>query len=218
MWLLAVLGVGLGVALWMVHQPSVQRQIAERVLPRLQEVIGQEISVSQVRFGLFPLWLELRDVTLAGPGPGDPPVLVAERIFLQADISQIRRSRIRLHEVTAEGAEVYVERFADGLLNLPQRPPRETPRERRFEIDIGAVELIRGRFLLDEESVPLELSARGVGVELLGLGGTTLRGAVQVEEVEILLPGAHPYFASAAAIVELGPGSLVLKSGRVMAP
>lgn len=217
-WLLLLVLVALAAGVWYLYRPAVQRQILERIIPRVEAYLGREIEVGSIHYNLYPLWLELRDVSVGGPQPGDRPILTARRVYVLAELRRLlRRPILELHEVRAEGVEVFVHRFGDNTDNWPRfekRPRRERP----WELDITSFTLTDGVLRFEDEAVEVELDARHARVALLGMGGTDLQGRVVVEEVDLQLPRANLYRAAVAGKVAVHRDSLEILVARATSP
>src|ERR1051326_4519462 len=104
-WLLIVVLVAASGSLWYVLRPTFQRRMLERFVPEVSAYLGRDVQVGQLRYSLLPLWVELRDVRIGGPHPGDPPIATARRIYVQAELMRLRGPVLRLQSVEADGVE-----------------------------------------------------------------------------------------------------------------
>ena len=217
-WLLLLLVVVVAGSLWYLYRPAVQRQLLERFIPRVEAYLGRDVSVGNIRYSLYPLWLELRDVRVGGPRPEDPPILTARRVFVLAEIEGLRRPVLRLEDVRAEGVEAYVHRFGDGKDNWPRRPKGRGPsRERPYELDISSLTITDGVLRFADDAVRVGLDARHIRVGLLGMEEQDLQGRVVAESVELRLPNANPYRAAVAAKVNVHRDGLEILAARATA-
>ncbi|HVS01949.1 MAG TPA: translocation/assembly module TamB domain-containing protein [Thermoanaerobaculia bacterium] len=201
-WLLLLVVALLAAVLALLHRPPVQQRLLAELLPRLEERLGRGITVGELRFALFPTWIELRDVAVAGPQPAAPPIVTARRVYLQVEARDLLESVVTVQEVRAEGVEVYLHRFAEGGDNFP-RPGRRARGSGRFQLDVEGLHVTDSAFVLEEDRLPMELTARGVRASLAGLGDAVLQGKATVESVDLTLPRARRYRGSVAATVLL---------------
>ncbi|HXT21089.1 MAG TPA: hypothetical protein VN923_10085, partial [Thermoanaerobaculia bacterium] len=213
-WLLLLVIVLAAAALWYVYRPAVQRQMLLRLIPRIEAYIGRDVTVGSLRYSLFPLWIELRDVSVAGPQPGDPPILTVRRVYLQAELRSLRQQMLRLQEVQAEGVVVYVDRFLDGSDNWPRARKRAGPSKKPWELDITSFTVSDGMLRFRDRALPMELEARHMRVALLGMGGTDLQGRGVAESVTVKLPRANPYTAAVAAKIAVHRDGMEIVEAR----
>lgn len=218
-WLLVLIVVLLSTAVWYVYRPAVQRQVLERLIPRVEAFIGRDVRVGQLRYSLFPLWLELRDVSVAGPNAGDPPILTVRRLYAQAELPSLRKQVLQLTEVQAEGVEVYVDRFLDGSDNWPRRKEDGGPSTKKpWELDITSFTVNDSVLRFHDDSVPMDLDAQHIRVALLGMGGTDLQGRAVAEAVTVRLPHANPYTAAVSGKIAVHRDGLEIVSARANSP
>jgi translocation and assembly module TamB len=217
-WFLLLVVVLLAAGVWYLYRPAVQRRILAEVIPRVEAWLGREVEVGSLRYNLYPLWIELHDLSVGGPNPGDPPILTARRVFVLAEIrGLLRRPVLELQEVRAEGVEAFVHRFGDNTDNWPRfkkRPRRERP----YELAITSFTLTDGLLRFEDEAVEVELDAQHIRAALLGMGGTDVQGRVVVEEVELRLPRAKPYRAAVAGKVAVHRDGLEILTARATSP
>ncbi|HEV8630288.1 MAG TPA: translocation/assembly module TamB domain-containing protein [Thermoanaerobaculia bacterium] len=217
-WLLLLLVLALATALWYLYRPAVQRQLLARFIPRVEEYLGRDVRVGSVRYSLFPLWLELRDVSVGGPRPNDPPIVTVRRLYVQAELQKIRKPVLELQEVQAEGVVVFLDRFLDGTDNWPRPKRRGTASKRPWELDITSFTVTDGVFRFHDDAVPMDLDARHARVSLLGMGGTDLQGRAVVESVELRLPHARPYRAAVSGKVAVHRDGMEIVAARALSP
>jgi len=217
-WLLLLVVVLLAAAIWYLYRPAVQRQVLARLIPRVEAYLGRDVSVGSLRYSLFPLWLELRDVSVAGPRPGDLPILTIRRVYAQAEIPSLKKQVLQLQEVQAEGVQVFVDRFLDGSDNWP-RPRRDRPSTRKpWELDITSFTVTDSVLRFHDDAVPMDLDAQHIRVALLGMGGTDLQGRAVAEAVTVRLPRARPYTAAVAGKIAVHRDGMEIVSARATSP
>jgi translocation and assembly module TamB len=217
-WLLFLVLLLLSAAVWYLYRPAVQRQLLERLIPRIEEYLGRDIQVGHIHYNLFPLWLELRDVSVGGPRPGDRPILTARRLYVLAELTSLRKPVIRLQEVRAEGVVAYLHRFGDNSDNWPRPKRRRRSGERPWELDITSFTVSDGLFRFEDEAVEVDLTASHIRVALLGMGGTDLQGRVICEQVDLQLPNANPYRAAVAGKIAVHREYLEILAARATSP
>ena len=217
-WFLLLVLVLLAAAVWYLYRPAVQRQMLARLIPRVEEYLGRDITVGQVRYSLFPLWIELRDVRVGGPRATDPPILTVRRLYAQAEVRSVKKQSLRLQEVQAEGVVVFLDRFLDGSDNWPRPRRRGTESKKPWELDITSFTVSDGVFRMHDEALPMDLDAKHIRVALLGMGGTDLQGRGVAESVTVLLPHANPYTAAVAGKIAVHRDGMEIVSARATSP
>ncbi len=218
-WLLLLLIVLAALAIWYVGRPAVQRQVLDRLIPRIEAYIGREVTVGSFRYNLYPLWMEVRDVSVAGPQPGDAPILTIRRVYVQAELRSLRQQVLKLREVQAEGVVVFVDRFLDGSDNWPRPKRGQGPATKKpWELDITSFTVSDGVLRLRDQALPMSLDAKHVRVALLGMGGTDLQGRGVAESVTVRLPRANPYTASVAGKIAVHRNQMEIIAARATSP
>src|SRR5258706_7718038 len=218
-----VWGLLLVVALLAAALPLIQSRFAhEQALARLVTLAttfmgGRKIQIGAVDYSFFPPALEVSNVVIPGPRPGDPPVLRAPFARLGLAVRDLRGRVFDLEQVEAVRPEVYIQVNADGSTNLPAFVlPRGGGGRKQLDVRLGHILVQDGVFRLNEFRSPLSLDARAVWARLIGRaerhgeGGSRLDYLVTVQEVAIKLPRSLPYRLTLSA-----RGSSVPEKGRV---
>lgn len=224
-WGLVLLAVLIAAALFFLQSRYARHQLAARLIAAVSEKIGRPVQVGDVDYTFYPLSLELRDVVIPGPTPGERPVARIPMARVQATWRDLRQRVVRLDQVEAVRPEIYVRINPDGSTNLPRwRTERQGPR--RFEVQIGRILVQDGTFQLNERRVPLRVDARAVWGRVLGQadrageGGERLDALVTAQEVVTRLPDANPWPATISAKGTILPseGSLRITGARIAGP
>jgi translocation and assembly module TamB len=224
-WGLVLLAVLIAAALVFLQSRYARHQLAARLIAAVSEKIGRPVEVGDVDYTFFPLSLELHDVVIPGPTPGERPVARIPLARVQATWRDLRQRVVRLDQVEAVRPEIYVRIDPDGSTNLPRwRTERQGPR--RFEVQIGRILVQDGTFQLNERRVPLRVDARAVWGRVLGQadrageGGERLDALVTAQEVVTRLPDANPWPATVSAKATIVPseGRLHITSARIAGP
>jgi hypothetical protein len=194
----------------------------EQALARLVTVAttflgGRKIQIGAVDYSFFPPALEVSNVVIPGPRPGDPPVLRAPFARLGLAVRDLRGRVFDLEQIEAVRPEVYIQVNADGSTNLPAFVlPQGGGGRRQLDVRLGHILVQDGVFRLNELRSPLSLDARAVWARLIGRaerhgeGGSRQDYLVTVQEVALKLPRALPYRLTLSA-----RGSIVPEKGRV---
>ena len=224
-WGLVLLAVLIVALLFFLQSRYARHQVAARLIAAVSEKIGRPVQVGDVDYTFFPLSLELRDVVIPGPGPGDPAVARIPLARVQATWRDLRQRIVRLDQVEAVRPHIYVRIEPDGTTNLPRW--RTGPRgPRRFEVQIGRILVEDGTFQLNEQRVHLQVDAKAVWARVTGQadrageGGERLDARVTAQEVVTRLPDANPWPATVSARATLIPseGRIRIAQARIAGP
>jgi len=193
-----------------------RERLAQRLEQQLSQLLKREVRIGKLDFELLPFALRVEDLSIAGPGAGDPLLLSVRRLRVDADLDALRNDLLDLQTVSAQGVRVHLELYPDGTDNLPQ--VASGGGGGRFEVRIGGLFVEDGEFELADQRVPLAVSARALQLRLSGLGGTELQGNVTAQEVVTTLPLALPWPSTLAAKARLRDDGVEILSARVLSP
>ncbi|MFY9825211.1 MAG: translocation/assembly module TamB domain-containing protein, partial [Thermoanaerobaculia bacterium] len=178
---------------------------------------GRKIQVGSVDYSFFPPALELSNVVIPGPHPGDTPVLRAPFARVGLAVHDLRGRVFDLEQIEAIRPEVYIQTNADGTTNLPEFVlPQGGGGRRQLDVRIGHILIQDGVFRLNERHSPLTVDAKAIWGRLTGRadrsgkGGNRLDYLVTAQELATTLPHARPYRFTLSA-----RGSIVPEKGRV---
>lgn len=178
---------------------------------------GRKIQVGSVDYSFFPPALELSNILIPGPRPGDTPVLRAPHARVELAVRDLRGRVFDLEQIEVERPEVYLQTNPDGSTNLPDFVlPQGGGGRKQLDVRIGHILVQDGIFRLNERHAPLTLDAKAVWGRLTGRadrggeGGNRLDYLVTAQDVATTLPHALPYKFTASF-----RGSIVPEKGRV---
>jgi hypothetical protein len=177
---------------------------------------GRKVQIGSMDYTFFPPALELTNVLIPGPHPGDTPVLRAPFARVELAVRDLRGRVFDLEQIEAVRPEVYLQTNADGSTNLPNFVLPKGGGGGRLEIRIGHILVQDGIFRLNERHAPLSLDAKAIWGRLIGRadrngkGGNRLDYLMTAQEVALTLPHALPYRFTASV-----RGSIVPEKGRV---
>ncbi len=193
-----------------------RQRIAARIEQQLSQILHREVALGKLDFDLLPFALRIENLSISGPRPQDPQLLTVRRLRVDADLDALRNDLIDLQSVTAQGVHLHLELYPDGTDNLPRVP--SSGGGSRFELRIGALSVDDGEFELDDQRLPLALSARALQLRFSGLGGTELQGNLTAQEVVTTLPKALPWPAALTAKARLRDDRVEILAARLWAP
>lgn len=90
--------------------------VRNRVLPRISERLGRDLTVGNVRVGYGDV--ELRDVRIFGPADGDGALVTVADIRVDFDFWGALRGDVRLGTMVVDGPRVTLTRSASGIDNF----------------------------------------------------------------------------------------------------
>jgi hypothetical protein len=178
---------------------------------------GRKLQIGSVDYSFFPPALELRNVLLPGPHPGDTPVLRAPYARVELAIHDLNGRVFDLEQIEVVRPEVYIQTNADNSTNLPNFVVSQGGGGRQqLDVRIGHILVQDGVFRLNERHSPLTIDAKAIWGRLTGRadrkgqGGNRLDYLMTAQEVATTLPFAKPYRFTASV-----RGSIVPETGRV---
>ncbi len=215
----------LAFAAWYVNTAAMAERLRVFVVARASEALGRPVEIGQVSVDLWPPGIEARNVVLPGPFPGDRPVAEVPALRLDASLTGFREPVLRLRRLWLDRPRFYLEVAADGSLNLPL-PESSGQGGGNLQVVIGDLIVEDGRFDLNEVSVPVSLTARGVLASVHGTrsgreegpGTDGIEGRVEVAEVALTLPKGRAYPLTFEAFLDIDPGVVAFRDARLSGP
>jgi len=225
-WGLVLLVAILAAGLLVIQSQYARKKALDRIVAQMETFLGRKIAIGSIDYTFFPIGIELRDVVVPGPRPGDPPVVRAPYAQVQIAIRDLRGRVFDLEQIEVVRPEVYLQLNPDGTSNLPELHFAKGGGPRRFDVRIGRILVQDGVFRLNDRKTPLSLDARAIWGRLIGRaerggeGGTRLDALVTAQEVVTTLPRALPYrfTLSAKGSVLPGPGRVQIGVARLAGP
>lgn len=167
-----VLLVVLASVLWFVLRGDWIRRYGRQVLiDRVSQTLDRPIELGAVDFDLFPLSAWVTDVVIPGPEPGDPPVLTAERVWVELSLAGgipylMRGSTLTLEQIEIDEPVIHIELYEDGSTNLPDW--ERTSEGGKVIVRLERLLVADGFVELEEYRLPLSVDARGIVGRVLG--------------------------------------------------
>ena len=187
----------------------------------LEDLLERQVWVGSVHLRLFPLGVEVEDFSLGGPSPNDPPFLTLRRALIDAEIVDLQRRVLTIHEVVLEEPKIFLDFIGPGKNNLPKAAGRSSSSDRirtPIRINIRHVALAGGELHLLQHRLPIELTADALNAELSGGKGSELSGRVVAGTLTLQMARANPVSAAVALRLSLGPEGMRILNGRLGAP
>jgi len=162
--LLAVIFTG-----WYLTSPQFHEWARRHLVSRLEEMTGGRVELGRFGWNLSRLEFDVQDLTIHGlEAPDDIPYLHADRLLIHARIVSLLKRQIALDTVAIDRPIVHLIIYPDGHTNQP-RPKGETgvaSSQMIFDLAIKHAELRNGQLLLNEHTIPFDLSAGEVQAEM----------------------------------------------------
>ncbi len=153
-----------------VNTDSFQSLVRRRLVAEVERITGGRAEISSIHTIPFRLQAEVRGVTVHGrESAKDVPLAHADGIVARLKISSLLRSEFGFNEVILEQPVVHVEFYPDGTTNFPPRQTpvgTGTPVEKLFDLSIDHFELRHGKILWDDQTIPLDFSARDTSLQM----------------------------------------------------
>ncbi len=187
----------------------------------LVQLLDRQVWVGAVHLKLLPLGVEVEDFQMGGPDPEDSPFLTVKRAVIDAEIVDLQRRMLTLHEVVLEEPRIFLDFIAPKQNNLPKAGKGgggsgglRTP----IQINIRHLALAGGELRIAQRRLPLELTASALNAELSGGGGDEMSGRLVAGNLELILPRANPINAAVGMRVVMEPKGMKILNGRIGSP
>ena len=171
----------------------------------------------RVRLSLWPLGLELRDVTLYS-NDGGAPALVAPRLTIRPRLFALLSGRVDAGQISIEEPSVRVVVKNGALVNLALTLPERSPGSGPARLPNVSVAITDARFSGDIEGVQVESPA--IDLDLFADGPDTLEVALRAATTSIVRERPRPDATAAVdedvvcqvdARVRLAPGEVLVR-------
>ena len=186
-----IVAIALALAYLQFADLSGHRGLVERLASR---ALGRELRIAgdfSPDVGLTTR-LVATDVTLANPPWTTEPVMVAvDRIDLSLELLPLLFGKVRIPNLTIDGARVWLESDAEGRANwrFDAGPDDDEPSRRAPDIALGTVAVTRLAAALRSPSLPrpldLEASRLDLSTDAVGMLDLRLEGAVNGEPLAL---------------------------------
>ncbi|MEO7794430.1 MAG: hypothetical protein ABIV06_06610, partial [Thermoanaerobaculia bacterium] len=190
-----------------------REELAERVEQQLSQLLHRTVAIGRLDFELLPFALRIEEFSISGPGPKDPPLVTIHKLRVDADLDALRNDVLDLQTVSAQGVRIHIELYPDGRDNLPRVASKG--KGGRFTLRVGGLFVEDGEFELDDQRLPLAISAHSLLVNLSGLGGAEVQGNVTAQEVVTTLPKALPWPSTLTAKARLRDDRVEILAARL---
>src|SRR5215470_17079628 len=142
---------------WFLDSAAFQRLAQRKISAAVASAIGGKATVGRLELDLSTLTATLYDITLHGTeGPGQPPLLHADKLTVRVKIQSLFRPKVSLRELLIEHPAVHVQVNRQGTSNLPTPPPSNSSSHSDvFDLAVGHVRLNNGEVNYNDRKTPL---------------------------------------------------------------
>lgn len=216
-WAVAVVALLVAGAMLLLRTALFRERVRTLLTTQLGDILGRTVTIGGLDLELFPLAVEVRDVSIAGPTPADPPFAEVPRLLIEGELSGLKTPVLRLRTIELDSPVLRFEIGADGVSTVPKLRAGGGQR-RRLEIEVGSLTIRNGALEFAERRLPLDLAAREVGLDLLATAEGTLAGRLEVRQMDLVLPKAQPYQGRLTARIAVDPSHLEVTSANLSGP
>jgi hypothetical protein len=171
---------GLLIALLAVaHTPSARRFAVNQVAALLSDS-HISLQTDELRYNLFSLSFDLRNVRLGTVAADMPPFATIQRARIDFGLGDILRRRYVVQSGSAEGVTIHYFVNADGIDNLPRPPSDPNQPEQALDYLIADFRIPNAQVRYQDESRKLDVVLPQSSVEVRG-NALTDRHQVQLE-------------------------------------
>ncbi len=153
-----------------INTDSFQALVRRRLVAEVERVTGGRVEIGSIHTIPFLLQADVRGITVHGSEAAtDVPLAHVERFVARLKISSLLGSELSFHEVILEEPVLHVAFSPNGATNIPARADTAIggiPLERLFALSIDRIEFRGGQLLWDNQSIPLDLAARNIFLQM----------------------------------------------------
>lgn len=138
------------------------------IVKQADQATGGRTEIGGMDFTLSNLTVHLYNITMRGSeGPGQPPLLHADQLTVQAKIVSILHHQISLRELLIDHPVVHVRVSRDGKNNLPTAPPSKSSSHTNvFDLAVNHVQLSNGEVDYNDRKTPLDADLYDLGTDI----------------------------------------------------
>jgi translocation and assembly module TamB len=203
--------------LWYVNTDSFQRMVRGRLITSIERATGGRAELGSFHVVPFRFQVEVRNLTIHGrESAAEVPYVHVDSMVATVKITSVLGAKIGFHSLTLQHPVVHIIFYPDGTTNQPT--PKEqagSSVEQLFNISIGRLEVRNGELLMQDQSLPLDLTADDISA---GMDYSFLHrryaGTVQIGKGETQFEGYRPVAWSGQALFTLDRDGIHVTSLR----
>ncbi len=213
--LLAFAGLG-----WYVTTRSFQAAVRHRIVTQLERITGGRAELGGFHVVPFRFRVEVRDLTIHGlEGPKEEPYVHVDRLIANVHIISVLGADLGFRSVIIDHPSIHVLRYPDGRTNQPGptlvKSSASDAIEKLFSVSISYLEIRHGRFMWNEQQVPLDFTANDLSVDMTySLLHRRYDCNVLAGKIDTRFDGYRPFAWMAEAHLSLDHGGIDVKSLR----
>src|SRR5215471_11345487 len=150
---------------WYFNSSAFHSYVRGRLIAKLEEVTGGHAEIGRVEWSLSKLEFIFYDVTIHGrEAAPEAPFVHIDRVYVRAKILSLLRRQIGLRYLEADHPVIHIITYPDGTTNQPAPVQRMGTANLQdlFQLAADRMELRDGVFILNEQNIPLDVSAGDV--------------------------------------------------------
>src|SRR5215467_14618151 len=147
---------------------SFQHFALAKVEQAAETATGAKTQIGRLDFNLSTLTVYLYNITLHGTeGPGQPPLLHADKLTVSAKIVSALRRQVSLSELLIEHPLIHVQVRRSGKNNLPSAPPSQNASHTSvFDLAIKHAQITNGAIDYNDKKTLLEANLYDLGIDI----------------------------------------------------
>jgi len=202
---------------WYLSSGSFRRQVQHAVIGELERVTGGRVELRDLKWSLLKLEFEADGLTIHGKeGRGELPYAHVGRLYARLKIVSMLRGKIGFRQLSIERPEIHLIVYPDGTTNQPTPKVKSKAgrsAEELFNLGIERLELTDGMLLLNQERIPLNVTANDVTAKMT-YSAQEMRydGSIQAGKVDAKLKDYRPLSVQADAEFSIFPTRISVKS------
>jgi translocation and assembly module TamB len=145
-----------------------QRFAIRKIVQQADQATGGRTEIGGLDFTLSTLTAHLYNITMRGTeGPGQPPLLHADKLTVQAKIVSALHMQFSLRELIIDHPVVHVQVNREGKNNLPTAPPSQSSSHTNvFDLAVQHAQISNGEVNYNDKKTPLEADLYDFGTDI----------------------------------------------------
>ena len=104
-WALAIVALLVAGAMLLLRTALFRERVRTLLTTQLGDILGRTVTIGGLDLELLPLAVEVRDFTIAGPTPADPPFAEVPRLLIEGELSGLK-TPVPIPANTAKAASI----------------------------------------------------------------------------------------------------------------